>query len=177
MNNDFDAFAEDLLVERNPRPLFIVGAAKVDNLLFQTLTKYLLDKTAKSKNHDELLEGDRPLSTFSARIKLSYRLGLIDSSLFKTLEKLRTLRNICAHSIDFRVSKSPVREHIKELRKQLGSRQSYHLTRKRYFDNEELSGIEELQCLLLVLCVLLEAIRRKTRRTRAGLHTRTISSK
>ena len=74
----FDAFADDLLAERMPRPLIIVGTSKVDLLLFGILDAYLLPKRAKPKHKDELLEGDRPLATFSARIKMCYRLGLID---------------------------------------------------------------------------------------------------
>ncbi len=81
-NDLFDAFAEDLLSERSPRLLVIVGASKVDNLLLGILAAYLLPKRAKAKDQDELLEGDRPLATLSARIKICYRLGLIDESLY-----------------------------------------------------------------------------------------------
>ena len=82
MRNDlpmdqFDDFADDLLGERTARPLIIVGTAKVENLLFQILSQHLLPKKTKASDQDELLEGDRPLATFSARIKLCYRLGLI----------------------------------------------------------------------------------------------------
>jgi DNA-binding MltR family transcriptional regulator len=108
----FDIFAEDLLGERTVRPLIIVGASKVDHLLFEILSLYLIPKLAKNKDPDELLEGDRPLATFSARIKMCYRLGLIDQTLYVALEKLRALRNPSAHSIAFDIAKSPMREHL-----------------------------------------------------------------
>lgn len=60
-SNMFDEFAEDLLGERTARPLIIIGASKVDNLLFQILNVYLLPKRATEKDQDELLEGDKPL--------------------------------------------------------------------------------------------------------------------
>ena len=155
----FDAFAEDLLAERSTRPLVIVGASRVDHLLLEMLRAFLLPKIAKAKNQDELLEGDTPLSTFSARIKMCRRLGLIDETLYIALERLRALRNLSAHSLSFEDTKSPVRELLAELKRQVTKRDSYRLTKERYFDGTSLARIEEWQCLLLTLCVLLEAIR------------------
>jgi hypothetical protein len=157
----FDSFADDLLTERSVRPLVIVGASKVDHLLFEILLAFLMPKVAKAKEQDELLEGDTPLAPLSARIKMCRRLGLIDKTLYLALERLRTIRNLSAHSISFDHAKSPVREHLAELRKQVASRRSYKLTRKRYFDTAILEPVEDLQCQLLTLCVLLEAIREK----------------
>jgi len=161
----FDAFAEDLLAERSPRPLVIVGASKIDNLLLEILSSHMLPKRAKAKDQDELLEGDRPLATFSARIKMCYRLGLIDESLYLSLETLRALRNPSAHSIAFDIGKSPTREHHAKLHKGIAERKSFRLTKQRYFDRDPLNKIEELQCLLLTLCVILQAIREKTSTT------------
>ncbi len=161
----FDLFADDLLAERNARPLVIVGASKIDHLLAEILRNFLLPKIAKPKVQDELLEGDTPLSSFSARIKLCRRLGLIDETLYVALERLRALRNFSAHSISFDYVKSPVREHLAELRKRVASRRSYQWTRERYFDSAPPIAIEELQCLMLTLCVLLEGIREKVRTT------------
>jgi len=173
----FDAFAEDLLEERNVRPLIIVGASKVDQLLFEILASYLLPKLAKDKDSDELLEGDKPLSTFSARTKMCYRLGLIDKTLYTAIEKLRALRNPSAHSIAFDHGKSPIRDHLADLRKQVAIRASFTFTKQRYFDNAPLNAIEELQCLLLTLCVLLEAIREKTTATIGSKAALKIASK
>jgi hypothetical protein len=164
----FDTFADDLLEERTVRPLVIIGASKIDNLLLQILNAYLLPKRAKGKDSDELLEGDRPLATFSARIKMCYRLGLIDETLCAALEKLRALRNPSAHSIEFDIAKSPAREHLADLRASVGKRRSFDLTRECYFHNAPLNNVEELQCVLLTLCVLLEAIREATTNTRGS---------
>jgi hypothetical protein len=104
-------------------------------------------------------------------------LGLIDETLYLALDRLRTLRNLSAHSISFNGSKSPVREHLAELRKQIASRSSYRLTKERYFDTALLEGIEELQCLLLTLCVLLEAIREKVGPTAGSKSALSIAAK
>ncbi|MCJ7543386.1 MAG: hypothetical protein MUP47_02280 [Phycisphaerae bacterium] len=157
----FDTFAEDLLAEQKARPLIIVGASKVDHLLLEVVRHFLLPKIAKAKDQDELLEGDAPLATFSARIKMCRRLGLIDETLYLTLEHLRALRNLGAHALLFDVTKSPAREHLAEVRKRIAHRDSYCLTKQRFFEAAPLHSTEELQCLLLTVCVLLEAIREK----------------
>lgn len=176
-NELFDAFADDLLIERTARPLIIIGASKIDNLLLEILSQYLLPKVAKAKDSDELLESDRPLATFSARIRICYRLGLIDTTFYKDLEKLRALRNLSAHSIEFNIFKSPVREHFANLLSSLTQRQSFKLIKERYFDATKLSHIEELQCTLLTLCALLEAIRKKTTMTKGNEDTLKIASR
>jgi len=173
----FDSFADDLLAERSARPLVIVGASKLDDLLLEILRAFLLPKIAKANDQDELLEGDNRLGTFSARIKMCRRLGLIDTTLYIALDRLRAIRNLSAHSILFDHAKSPVREHLAELRRQIANRPSYRLTKEKYFDTGTLQEIEEWQCLLLTLCVLLEAIRRKIRRTSGNANTLRIASK
>ena len=173
----FDAFADDLLSERSGRPLVIIGASKIDGLLSDILKAFLLPKRAKSKEDDELLEGDRPLATFSAKIKVCYRLALIDDTLCQALEKLRSMRNLSAHAVAFDLSKSPLREHFSDFRKNMMTRKSFDLTKQRYFQSATLNGIEELQCLLLTVCVLLEAVREKTVTTAGSSETLWISSR
>ena len=173
----FDAFADDLLREVAPRPLVIIGAAKADDLLLQILSRYLLPKRASPKDQDELLEGDRPVATFSARIKLTYRLGIIENTLYVALEQLRALRNLSAHSIAFNIVKSQTREFLHELRKSIIHRRSFRLTKERYFDGAHFTAMEELQCLLLSLCVLLEAIRKKISVTRGDKRSLNISKR
>ena len=173
----FDLFADDLMAERTARPLIIIGASKVDHLLLGMLQAFLLPKLAKAKDPDELLEGDTPLATFSARIKMCRRLGLIDETLYTALERLRILRNLSAHSVSFDHSKSPVRDHVAELRRHITGRRSYQWTKAAYFADEPLQPIEEMQCLMLTLCVLLEVIRGKVRPTPGNKKALTISTK
>jgi|SRR6267378_3314361 len=171
----FDSFAEDLLAEHNLRPMVIVGAAKVDDLLLEILRAFLLPRI--TRHQDELLEGDSPLATFSSRIKICRRLGLVDETLYHALERLRILRNLSAHSLSFDAATSPVRDHLSIFRANITSRASYRLTKRRYFEGDSLSTIEECQCLLLNLCVLLEAIRLKIRPTTGNKRTLRIGAK
>jgi DNA-binding MltR family transcriptional regulator len=47
----------------------------------------------------ELFDGTAPLSTFSAKIKIAYAMGIIGKLTRHDLEKLREIRNAFAHSI------------------------------------------------------------------------------
>jgi hypothetical protein len=172
----FDSFADELLTERSARPLVIVGAAKIDFLLMEMLRAFLLPKLSNGKEQDELLEGDAPLGTFSSRIKLCRRLGLIDETLYAALERLRTIRNLSAHSVSFDHAKSPLRERIADLRSHVSKRRSYRLTRARYFGSESLGAMEDLQCLLLTVCAVLEAASRHVGRITSNKKATRISS-
>ena len=152
----------DLLNEKSPRIIIIVGSSKIDDALADIIGKVLLPKSAKRNDQDELLEGDFPLSTFSARVKMLYRLGLIDNSFYKVIEKIRKIRNIGAHKLAFDIDSSPLREHVYDLYKLVEQRKSFLLTKERYFRDEPDTNINKLKCALLSVCVLLQVIKSKT---------------
>jgi len=160
---EFDDFADILQIERDVRPLFIVGSSRVDQLLFEILSAYLLPKASKGKDDDELLEGEK--CPFSVRIKMCGRLGLIDQTLYKDLERLRKIRNKCAHVVEFSHNESPAKELLSDLRRSVGARGSFLLVRKRFFGDSTPNIVEDYQCVLLTLCVLLEAVRNGITRT------------
>jgi hypothetical protein len=171
----FDSFVEDFLSEKLERSIVIVGASRIDELLLLILKKYLVEPIDAKK--DELLEGERPLSTFSSRIKSVYRFGIIDKSLYRVLDQVRNVRNLCAHKVEFKIKSSPVREHLLELKKGLSQRETYALTMKRYFSNKIENNIEELKCLFITICVILEAILMKITKTIGIYETINISKK
>ena len=175
--NLFDSFVEDLLGEKNARPIIIVGTSRIDDLLYRILRKHLLPKISKKSQQDELLEGDNPIGTFSSRIKIIYRLGIIDNELFRILERIRAIRNKSAHSIEFNIKKSPIREHIAELKKLVLKRKSYSKTLERYFKGVDINEIKELQCIMITVCVLLEAISETIETTSGYPETQGISNK
>ena len=90
---EFIKFAEEFATESD-RAAVILGAAKLDLLLQQILEAHLLPSPS---GRDELLEGDSPLATFSARINACYRLGLITAGFSKALHLIRRIRNSFAH--------------------------------------------------------------------------------
>lgn len=163
---EFDEFAEELLVETQQRALVILACAKIDAQLFALLDAFLLPKATKKSDGDELLDGDNPLSTFSSRIKICRRLGLIDDRLADELDKFRAIRNQAAHWISFTVEEPPLRDQFRNLRSLVEPRRSYKLTISRFFNTPALSELDSLKAVLLTLSVLLEAVKRKVVRVR-----------
>jgi len=91
----------------------ILGAAKLDTLLYQLLGKVLIPSAT---GKDDLLDGDSPLSTFSSRIHVAYRLGLIDAAFAKALHLIRRIRNAFAHELSgCTLDSGPHRDRVKEL--------------------------------------------------------------
>jgi len=155
----FDEFADGLLRERQPRALVILASAQIDTQLRCLCEAFLFKKSAKIQDDDELLDGDNPLSTFSSRIKICSRLGLLDKALFDALNTLRNIRNQAAHWILFGPGDAPLRDQIRHLTSLIINRRSYRLTVSKFFHNGKLSELESLQAVLLTLCVLLESTR------------------
>jgi DNA-binding MltR family transcriptional regulator len=93
--DDFMRFVGEFARESD-RASVILGAAKLDIQLYDVLRNALKPATG---NVDELLDGDSPLGTFSSRIHLAYRLGLIDDELARALHLVRRIRNSVAHEI------------------------------------------------------------------------------
>lgn len=93
----------------------VLGAAQLDQQLYQILQLYLYPSGGKN---DELLDGDSPLGTFSAKIHLIYRLVLADAqpvreltAMFKPREKFDEIVEqvssrwpASAGSLEFRVA-------------------------------------------------------------------------
>lgn len=157
----FDEFADEIIAETQPRALVILACAKIDIQLVEILGCYLLPKSAKNADQDELLEGDNPLATFSSRIKLCTRLGLIDKEFAAVLDKLRDIRNKAAHWVRFGIRESPLRDKLKHLQSLVEARRSYRLTTKRFFGDEPLSPDDKLKVCLLTVSVILESVKTK----------------
>lgn len=80
------------------RSCVIVAATYLDDFLGY-LFRHFLSSPSKEKEDSELFSGYGPLSTFSSKIILSYRLGLISDYEFKTLQVIRRIRNAFAHEL------------------------------------------------------------------------------
>jgi DNA-binding MltR family transcriptional regulator len=156
MEDLFDDFAEDFLGESSSRIVIIVGASKIDDSLGEIIGKVLLPKLAKDKENDELLQGDNPLSTFSSKIKMAYRLGCIDITFYRVLEKIRKIRNIGAHQLAFDINSSPLKEHVVDFFNLVEDRKSFKLTKERFFPEDFETDLIKLQCAILTVCVILQ---------------------
>src|SRR5712671_3608266 len=88
----FSAFIEEFARETD-RAAVVLGAARLDAQLYQLISKML---TPCSGSNDELLDGDSPLATLSAKINIAYRLGLIDAYLARAPSLSTHTKLICA---------------------------------------------------------------------------------
>lgn len=115
-------------VNEKDRTAVILVAAKLDYLLGQAIAAKFLPCTS---SNDELLDNDRALGTFSARIHAAYRLGIIDDSFAKALHIFRRLRNDFAHSFhDMQFSDGSHRDRLHELVRPLIGSDFYASVRK-----------------------------------------------
>ena len=74
----------------------IIFAAKIEEILERVLKKYMVPATAGS---DDLFDGDSPISTFSAKTRIAYRIGLVDITFVRALDLIRKIRNAFTHEV------------------------------------------------------------------------------
>lgn len=107
---------EDFLsefIKETDRAAVVLGAAKIDLLLYQILQKHFVPVPGSK---DELLDGDSPLSTFSAKINMMYRLGLLTAEYTKSFHVIRRIRNDFAHEVaGCNLNSGAHRDRVKEL--------------------------------------------------------------
>lgn len=79
----------------NDRAIAIIAATFLDTILEMILREFLIDRKPASG----LFDPYKPLSTFAAKVHVSYCLGLISEVEFKNLEIIRSIRNSFAHDL------------------------------------------------------------------------------
>jgi len=110
--NAFQEFLEEFQHETD-RTAVILGAAKLDYILYQLLQRFLIPNASRT---DELLDSDFPLSTFNAKINLCFRLGIIDAEFAHALHIIRRIRNHFIHEVSAcQLDASSYKDHIREL--------------------------------------------------------------
>lgn len=98
--------------DESDRAAVIVAAADFDADLENLLTLALLPASSRQ---DSIFESDRLLGTFSSKIILCQRLGIISSELMRSLEIVRRIRNDFAHRVDESFSSEKQRPRLLEL--------------------------------------------------------------
>jgi DNA-binding MltR family transcriptional regulator len=92
-----DHFDRSISTE-STRAKVVLAACYLDELLHQLLA-LVLKPSDRAK--DPLLHGPQaPLGTYSAKIELAYRLGLLPDAIRRSLHLVRKIRNEFAHSLD-----------------------------------------------------------------------------
>lgn len=148
---DWDSFEEFITEFRDEsdRASVILGAAKLDLVMYQILREYLISAPGSS---DELLDGDGPLGTFSAKINLLYRLGLIDAQFTRALHMIRRIRNAFAHEVKGCSLESGSHcDRIKELIAPLKHLVFFKEFRKHFFAEKSGASIDFRVCLAIMV--------------------------
>lgn len=96
-NARFEELFSEMFSESD-RGCILIGASALDDVLSSLIQKHLGRNNHVIKNAMEpLFTGMGPLSSFSARIKIAYCLGIIKQWEFEDLERIRKIRNKAAH--------------------------------------------------------------------------------
>jgi len=151
-----DSFIKGLENEGD-RATVILVAAKLDLVLSQILQKYLIP-VPDSK--DELFANDHPLSTFSAKIRMAYRLGLIGNLFSRSLHVVRKIRNSFAHEVeecklDYGAHRDRVRELIAPFENLEFFKKSCDSLKKK--DKFTLTSIQ-FRAMAAIICINLEVL-------------------
>lgn len=85
------------LIKESERATAIIAGARLDVDLERLLKHILVSHAGGS---DPLFDSDRVIGTFSAKIALSYRIGLIDAGFEHALQLVRKIRNDFADQLD-----------------------------------------------------------------------------
>jgi len=158
---EFKRFAEEFKSESD-RAAVILGTSQLDLLLYQLLESYLLPCTS---GKDELLEGDSPLATFSSRINISYRLGLIDADFARALHLIRRIRNNFAHEISSASLDSGAhRDRIRELVAPFAKNWALSYMIETYFDGVQSAGAQ-FRAAIGIMCFRLDGAIEAARKT------------
>lgn len=113
---DITAEIEDFKKEldgASDRAAAVVAGAVFDEILHELLLAAMVKDTSSEK---ELFSGSGALATFSAKIEVAFRMGLISKGERKHLTLIRRVRNDFAHRLSgVSFAASPVKERIREL--------------------------------------------------------------
>lgn len=150
----FDKFI-DQFKEESDRAAIILGASKLDYLLYAICNNFLIPNYSRS---DDLFDGDSPLSTFSAKINLCYRLGIIDSQFAKALHLIRKIRNDFAHETsNAKMGSSPHSDRIRELTVLISNSEMFEDVKNIYFQDKS-GAVANFYTSLTMLAARLETI-------------------
>ena len=104
----------DMFAQESDRACVILSVSFLDELLTLSLKTKLV---ATHTSSDSLFDGaNAPFASFSSKIDLAYRLGLLSNRLSKDLHLVRKIRNDFAHNIDgCHFSDQKVHNRVREL--------------------------------------------------------------
>jgi hypothetical protein len=106
----------DEAAAETPRAAILVGGSLVEYALTELLQRHL--RSPQNAEERQYRPGEREIaSTFSEKIWLAYFMGLIGPHARKDLDRIRNIRNECAHNMNpISFGEGEVAKHCKELR-------------------------------------------------------------
>jgi hypothetical protein len=115
----WDSFFRAEIGKESPRAAVILAAAMLEQALDALLRARLVAAPTQS---DSFFDGPyAPLASFSAKIDMAYRIGLISSSWSRDLHLVRRIRNDFAHNVTgCTFDDAPVRSRVLELTRSQG---------------------------------------------------------
>lgn len=132
--SEFKEFHEEFKNESD-RAAVVLGAAKLDLILYQILSRHMLPCPNST---DSMFEGNGPLSTFSSKIDMTYRLGIIDANFCKSLHLIRKIRNDFAHEVSgSSLDSGSHRDRIKALAAPLKKVDRFEKFQEAFFDEHD----------------------------------------
>lgn len=136
------------------RSAVIIGAARLDIALERLLKRVMHNHPG---GNDNLFDQDRPLSTFSAKIAIAYRLGLVDASVEHAMQMVRKVRNDFAHSIEnAKLSDGPIRNRVNEMVRQCSHYHKWPSLRALYGQGASTAPLADFCTALNILIILVE---------------------
>jgi len=143
------------LAAESERSAVVLGAARLD-LALENLLK------ASMQHHpggsDNLFDPDRPIGSFSAKIALAYRLGIIDGQIEHALQMVRRIRNDFAHSIEnATLADSRHRDRIRELVRDAKDDSMWEVSRSWMKNQAAAERLADFCAAIAILIVILEA--------------------
>lgn len=103
------------------RACAVLAGAVLDDKLKSLLLGYLLPPS--NRKDDRLLGRNGSINSFSARIQLAHRLGLVSEEVREALDWLRDVRNDAAHQQDFHFDQNENKDRIKNIADTLRTQQ------------------------------------------------------
>jgi hypothetical protein len=146
------------LCEEGERAAVILGASRVELALEDAIKVVLRPNPGGS---DDLFEGDRrPLSTFSAKITMAYRLSLIQNDCERALQLVRRIRNDFAHSHErLTLDQGASANRLLELKRLCKEHGTFSVLERKFKDSAASPHLRVFAQSVAVLIIVLELIR------------------
>ena len=138
MNINYFKVFNKAIAEESDRAKVVLVVSWIDNFLEVKLKNEFSKGNAKARK--QLFTPSGPFSSFSAKLNTVFCAGWIDADVHHDVQKIRKLRNDCAHAIE------PISLNDENIRSLL---ESLHVPRRQYYDWGELKAASTNNGILL----------------------------